>query len=66
MDESMEFRDVKWDNEIIDVVVCESKKLDNSFLKMDNFRRKSKRSEKVRNNSDEIFEYNDKLKLLEI
>lgn len=62
----MEFRDVKWDNEIIDVVVCESKKLDNSFLKMDNFSRKSKRSEKVRNNSDEIFEYNDKLKLLEI
>lgn len=37
MDESMEFRDVKWDNEIIDVVVCESKNLDNSFLKMDNF-----------------------------
>lgn len=66
MDESMEFRDVKWDNEIIDVVVCESKRLDNSFLKMDNFQRKSKRSEKVRNNSDEIFEYNDKLKLLEI
>lgn len=66
MDESMEFRDVKWDNEIIDVVVCESKKLDNSFLKMDNFQRKSKRSEKVRNNSDEIFEYNDKSKLLEI
>lgn len=66
MDESMEFRDVKWDNEIIDVVVCESKKLDNSFLKMDNFSRKSKRSEKVRNNSDEIFEYNYKLKLLEI
>lgn len=66
MDESMEFRDVKWDNEIIDVVVCESKKLDNSFLKMDNSQRKSKRSEKVRNNSDEIFEYNYKLKLLEI
>lgn len=66
MDESMEFRDVKWDNETTDVVVCESKKSDNSFSKMDNSQRKSKRSEKVRNNSDEISEHNDKPKLSEI
>lgn len=66
MDESMEFRDVKWDNETTDVVVCDSKKSDDSFSKMDNSQRKSKRSEKVRNNSDEISEHNDKPKVSEI